>query len=234
MTGARSGAGEGTGGGPEPAGPRILVIDNYDSFVYNLIHYLAALGARCTVRRNDAPDVASLDRTDGVLVSPGPGTPQQAGASMAVIRACAARGLPVLGVCLGHQAIGAVYGGVVERAPALLHGSTSRVFHQGAGVLAGLPSPFSAARYHSLAVAEPTLPPAVEVTGRTADGEVMALRHRDLPIEGVQFHPEAVLTEHGHLLLANWLATCGDPTARERAADLDAPYAALRSAAFTG
>ena len=140
------------------AGARVLVIDNYDSFVYNLIHYLTALGAHCVVRRNDAPDVADLDRVDGVLVSPGPGTPQRAGASMAVVRACARRGLPVLGVCLGHQAIGAVYGGVVQRAPALLHGSTSNVHHDGAGVLAGLPSPFAAARYHSLAVAEPSLP----------------------------------------------------------------------------
>ncbi len=213
---------------------RILVVDNYDSFVYNLFHYLTELGAHCVVRRNDAPGVAELDGLDGVLVSPGPGTPQQAGASMAVVRACAGRGLPLLGVCLGHQAIGAVWGGVVRRAPALLHGSTSQVYHQGAGVLAGLPSPFAATRYHSLAVAEPTLPPEIEVTGRTAAGEVMALRHRTLPIEGVQFHPEAVLTEHGHLLLANWLAGCGDPTAREHAAALDAPYAALRSAAFTG
>ncbi len=219
-----------------PAGPRILVIDNYDSFVYNLIHYLAALGARCTVRRSDAPDLAgpaALAGVDGVLVSPGPGTPQRAGASMAVVRACADRRLPLLGVCLGHQAIGAAYGGVVTRALALLHGSTSQVYHQGVGVLAGLPSPFAAARYHSLAVAEGTLPPAVEVTARTADGEVMALRHHDLPIEGVQFHPEAVLTEHGHLLLANWLAACGDPTARARAPALDAPYAALRATAFT-
>ena len=216
------------------AGARVLVIDNYDSFVYNLIHYLTELGAYCLVRRNDAADATELDGLDGVLVSPGPGTPQRAGASMAVVRACAGRGLPLLGVCLGHQAIGAVFGGVVRRAPALLHGSTSNVHHDGAGVLAGLPSPFAAARYHSLAVAEPTLPPAVEVTGRTESGEVMALRHRDLPIEGVQFHPEAVLTEHGHLLLANWLAACGHPAARERAADLDAPYAALRQAAFTG
>jgi para-aminobenzoate synthetase component 2 len=213
---------------------RVLVIDNYDSFVYNLIHYLTELGAQCVVRRNDAADVAVLDGMDGVLVSPGPGTPQRAGASMAVVRACAGRGVPLLGVCLGHQAIAAVYGGVVRRAPALLHGSTSSVYHHGAGVLAGLPSPFAAVRYHSLAVAEQTLPPAVEVTGRTAAGEVMALRHRELPIEGVQFHPEAVLSEHGHLLLANWLAGCGDPAAPERAADLDAPYAALRSAAFTG
>jgi para-aminobenzoate synthetase component 2 len=212
----------------------IAVVDNYDSFVHNICHYLAELGAHCVVRRNDAPDVADLDGLAGVLVSPGPGTPQRAGASMAVVRACAERRLPLLGVCLGHQAIAAAYGATVSRGPALLHGSTSAVHHRGVGVLAGLPSPFAATRYHSLAVAEPTLPPEIEVTGRTADGEVMALRHRALPIEGVQFHPEAVLTEHGHLLLANWLATCGDESARGRATALDAPYAALRSAAFTG
>jgi para-aminobenzoate synthetase component 2 len=215
------------------AGPRILVIDNYDSFVYNLVHYLAELGARCEVRRSDARDAAEPAGFAGVLVSPGPGTPQQAGASIEMIRASARRRLPVLGVCLGHQAIAVAYGGAVQRAPALLHGSTCAVHHGGAGVLAGLPSPFAAARYHSLAVVESTLPPQLQVTARTAGGEVMALRHRTLPLEGVQFHPEAVLSEHGHLLLANWLASCGDPSARDRAAALDAPYAALRAAAFT-
>jgi para-aminobenzoate synthetase component 2 len=188
---------------------RVLVIDNYDSFVYNLVQYLAQLGAEPTVRRNDEVDLDELDDVDGVLLSPGPGTPERAGVSIDAVRACADRGLPLLGVCLGHQAIGVAYGGVVKRAPELLHGKTSLVHHGGAGVLAGLPDPFVATRYHSLSIRPDTVPAALEVTGRTEGGVIMAVRHRELPIEGVQFHPESVLTEGGHRLLATWMATTG-------------------------
>ena len=199
---------------------RVLVVDNYDSFVYNLVQYLAQLGSDTTVRRNDEVDLDELDDVDGVLISPGPGTPERAGASIEVIRAAAQRTLPLLGVCLGHQAIGVAWGGVVERAPELLHGKTSLVHHDGAGVLAGLPDPFVATRYHSLSIVPQTLPAELEVTGRTPSGIVMALRHRELPIEGVQFHPESVLTEGGHRMLATWLTGCGlapDPAAVEAA-----------------
>ena len=190
---------------------RVLVVDNYDSFVYNLVQYLAQLGAEVTVRRNDEVDFDELDAVDGVLVSPGPGTPERAGSSIDVIRRSAERTLPVLGVCLGHQAIGVAWGGVVDRAPELLHGKTSLVHHEGASVLAGLPSPFVATRYHSLSIRPETLPAELEVTGRTEGGVIMAVRHRELPIEGVQFHPESVLTEGGHRLLANWMAAAGHP-----------------------
>jgi para-aminobenzoate synthetase component II len=207
---------------PHPGGrpaPRVLVVDNYDSFVYNLVQYLAQLGAECVVRRNDAvrPDELPDLAVDGVLVSPGPGTPERAGVSVDMVRECARRRVPLLGVCLGHQALAVAFGGTVRRAPELLHGKTSEVHHDGAGVLAGLPDPFTATRYHSLAVDPDTLPPEIEVTGRTASGVVMAMRHRDLPLEGVQFHPESVLTEGGHLLLANWLGQCGDSGAVSRA-----------------
>jgi para-aminobenzoate synthetase component II len=213
---------------------RILVVDNYDSFVYNLVQYLAQLGADSVVRRNDAVSPGELDDlgVDGVLISPGPGVPEQAGVSVAMVPACAERGLPLLGVCLGHQAIGVAFGGTVCRAPELLHGKTSEVQHTGAGVLAGLTDPFIATRYHSLAVLESTLPDEIEVTARTASGVVMALRHRTLPVEGVQFHPESVLTQGGHLLLANWLAGCGDPSAQGRAPVLAAEVETLRQAAF--
>src|SRR5215217_5392708 len=190
---------------------RVLVVDNYDSFVYNLVQYLAQLGADTTVRRNDEVDLDELDEVDGVLVSPGPGTPERAGASIEVVRAAARRTLPLLGVCLGHQAIGVAWGGVVERAPELLHGKTSLVHHDGVGVLQGLPSPFTATRYHSLAVRADTIPDELQVTGRTDSGVVMAMRHRELPVHGVQFHPESVLTDSGHRLLANWMAGCGHP-----------------------
>ena len=197
----------------------VLVVDNYDSFVFNLVQYLGQLGAECTVRRNDEVGPAEAGTFDGVLLSPGPGTPERAGACIDIVRACAGS-VPVLGVCLGHQAIAAAYGGIVEQAPELLHGKTSAVLHDGQGVLAGLPSPFTATRYHSLSVRPESVPDELEVTGRTEGGVVMALRHRDVPLEGVQFHPESVLTEGGHRLLANWLVTCGDPDAVGRSAGL--------------
>ena len=187
-------------------GRRILVIDNYDSFVFNLVQYLGELGAQTVVWRNDAgtvDDVRGL-RPDGVVISPGPGHPRDARLSVDVVRELGPT-LPVLGVCLGHQVIGHVYGGRVGAAPELVHGKTSQVLHQGAGVLAGLPAPFAATRYHSLVVEREGLPPALEVTGETAGGLVMALRHRHHPVEGVQFHPESILTDAGHQLLGNWL-----------------------------
>ena len=190
---------------------RVLVVDNYDSFVYNLVQYLAQLGADTVVRRNDEVDLDEIGDVDGVLVSPGPGTPERAGASIEVIRRSAADGVPLLGVCLGHQAVAVAWGGVVERAPELLHGKTSLVHHGGAGVLAGLPRPFVATRYHSLTVRPDSLPTALEVTGHTESGIVMGLRHRELPVEGVQFHPESVLTEGGHRMLANWMGAAGHP-----------------------
>ena len=213
---------------------RVLVIDNYDSFVYNLVQYLGQLDAEVVVRRNDEVDVnefADLD-VQGVLISPGPGTPYDAGVSMAAVTACATQGLPVFGVCLGHQAIGAVFGASVSRAPELMHGKTSEVHHHGQGVLAGLPSPFTATRYHSLAVEESTLPAQIEVTGRTSSGIVMALRHRALPIEGVQFHPESVLTQGGHRMLANWLRACGHDVDEARVTSLGEGVEALRAQAF--
>jgi para-aminobenzoate synthetase component II len=203
---------------------RILVVDNYDSFVFNLVQYLGQLGAQCVVLRNDQLTPADALDFDGVLLSPGPGTPEDAGVCVALIRAVAGQA-PIFGVCLGHQAIAAAYGGVVSRAPELLHGKTSEVHHSGAGVLAGLPDPFTATRYHSLAVDEATLPAFIEVTGRTSSGIVMAMRHRELEVEGVQFHPESVLTEGGHRMLANWLARCGDADAPTRALAITAPLA---------
>ncbi len=200
--------------------PRILVVDNYDSFVYTIVGYLTQLGARCTVVRNDAVGPEAADDADGVLLSPGPGTPAQAGVSPAVVRRAAQTGTPLLGVCLGHQALGEVYGATVTHAAELLHGKTSEVEHDGSGVLSGLPSPFTATRYHSLAVLEETVPDELEVTARTAGGVVMGLRHRELPLHGVQFHPESVLTQGGHRLLANWLQLCGDDGAVERSAGL--------------
>jgi para-aminobenzoate synthetase component 2 len=201
-------------------GATLLVVDNYDSFVFTIVGYLTELGATCEVVRNDAVTPAEAARFDGVLLSPGPGTPEEAGVCFDMVRACADRSQPMLGVCLGHQALGVAFGAVVGRAPELLHGKTSVVEHDGAGVLAGLPQPFTATRYHSLAVEPETVPDDLEVTGRTASGIVMALRHRALPLQGVQFHPESVLTEGGHRLLANWLADCGDPDAVERSVGL--------------
>ena len=188
---------------------RILVVDNYDSFVFTIVGYLQQLGADCEVLRNDAVSPADGADFDGVLVSPGPGTPQGAGVSLAMIAACAERSQPMLGVCLGHQALGVVFGATVDRAPELLHGKTSMVHHDGTGVLRGLPSPFSATRYHSLTIDPATVSEELITTAHTDSGVIMAVRHRNLPLEGVQFHPESVLTQGGHRLLANWLQTCG-------------------------
>ena len=215
---------------------RVLVLDNYDSFVYNLVQYLGQLGAEVVVRRNDALDLGELDDlgVDGVLISPGPGIPQAAGVSMELVSACASRSLPLFGVCLGHQAIGAVFGASVLRAPELLHGKTSDVHHDGTGVLAGLPTPFVATRYHSLAVSEAELAPEIVVTGRTRSGVVMALRHESLPIDGVQFHPESVLTQGGHRMVANWLQRCGASVDDAVVDELAAGVETLRTAAFAG
>jgi para-aminobenzoate synthetase component 2 len=199
---------------------RILVIDNYDSVVFNLVQYLAQLGAQCTVVRNDEVTADEASHFDGVLISPGPGTPDKAGVSIEMINYCAQNSIPLFGVCLGHQAIGEAFGATVSRAPELLHGKTSQVFHSATGVLENLPSPFTATRYHSLAVEKDTVPEVLEVTGSTESGVVMSMRHRELPIEGVQFHPESVLTEHGHQMLANWLVRCGDLDAPKRAVGL--------------
>lgn len=195
---------------------QVLVVDNYDSFVFNLVQYLGQLGVHAQVWRNDDARLATEDAIaqvaadfDGVLLSPGPGTPERAGASIALVKACAAAGTPLLGVCLGHQAIGVAFGGTVDRAPELLHGKTSVVHHNDSGVLKGLPDPFTATRYHSLTILPETLPAALEVVGQTDNGIIMAVRHAELPIHGVQFHPESILTQGGHRMLANWLGFCG-------------------------
>jgi anthranilate synthase/aminodeoxychorismate synthase-like glutamine amidotransferase len=192
--------------------PRVLVVDNYDSFVYNLVQYLGELGADPLVHRCDElslDEIASLD-PDAVLISPGPGRPEDAGLSNAVIEHFAGT-RPVLGVCLGHQCIGQVYGGDVVRAPEIMHGKTSLIHHDGTGVFAGLPSPFEATRYHSLVVDRASVPAELAVTAWTQDGVVMGLRHRELAVEGVQFHPESILTAGGHDLLRNFLARSGSP-----------------------
>src|ERR1700743_2372294 len=196
---------------------QILVVDNYDSFVFNLVQYLGQLGVEAQVWRNDddrlsdpANDHAALAaQFDGVLLSPGPGTPERAGASISLVRACAVARTPLLGVCLGHQAIGVAFGATVDRAPELLHGKTNSVFHTNVGVLQGLPDPFTATRYHSLTILPESLPAVLEVTARTQSGVIMAVRHTELPIHGVQFHPESILTEGGHRMLANWITDCG-------------------------
>jgi len=189
-----------------------LVVDNYDSFVFNLVQYLAQLGAEVTVKRNDEVTPAEALGYDGVLLSPGPGTPEDAGVCIDIVRECGGK-VPIFGVCLGHQAIAAAFGATVDRAPELLHGKVSLVHHRDIGVMAGLPEPFTATRYHSLAVDPSTMPDVLEVTGETDSGVIMGIRHRTMAIEGVQFHPESVLTEGGHRMLANWLAECGDTAA---------------------
>jgi para-aminobenzoate synthetase component 2 len=199
---------------------KILVVDNYDSFVFNLVQYLQQLGAECTVVRNDAVAAEEASKYDGVLISPGPGTPEKAGISVEMIKYCAQHSIPLFGVCLGHQAIGVAFGATVSRAPELLHGKTSLVYHQQEGVLADIPSPFTATRYHSLCVEKDSVPSTLHITGTTDSGLVMSMEHTSLPIQGVQFHPESVLTEHGHQMLANWLVMCGDKSAREKAVGL--------------
>lgn len=201
---------------------RILVVDNHDSFVHTLVGYLDELGADTALIESDAvedPD-DSLRGYRGVVVSPGPGAPADAGASVAVVRAAAARGIPLLGVCLGHQAIAEAFGGRVDHAPELMHGMTSLVHHEGGGLYEGLPDPFVATRYHSLAVVPDSVPVQLRVTSRTDSGVIMGLSHRSAPIDGVQFHPEAVLTEGGYRLLGNWLARAGVPDAAARGSRL--------------
>jgi anthranilate synthase component 2 len=189
----------------------ILVIDNYDSFTWNLVHYFQELGAEVEVVRNDAIGVgqAMSSGAEAFLISPGPCTPNEAGVSLDLVAACAAAGRPLLGVCLGHQAIGQHFGGKVVRAAELMHGKTSLVTHDGTGLFAGLPSPFTATRYHSLIVPEDGLPDEIVVNARAPDGTVMGFRHRSLPIHGVQFHPESIATEHGHAMLANFMVAAG-------------------------
>ncbi len=202
-----------------PVTPMILVIDNYDSFTYNLVHYLAELGAEVDVRRNDALTVseALALKPQAILLSPGPCTPNEAGICLDLI-AAAPENMPILGVCLGHQSIGQAFGGHVIRAKTLMHGKTSQITHKGEGLFKGVPSPFTAARYHSLAVQLESLPDVLEPTAWTEDGEIMGLRHRTRPIFGVQFHPESYATEHGHKLLANFLELADIPVARRDAA----------------
>ncbi|MBU6330100.1 MAG: aminodeoxychorismate/anthranilate synthase component II [Acidobacteria bacterium] len=189
--------------------PRILVLDNYDSFVFNLVQYLGELGAEPLVHRCDSLTLEQIDALspDGVLISPGPGRPEDAGLSNEVIRHFAGR-IPVFGVCLGHQCIGQIYGGDVVRAPEIMHGKTSLIEHTGVGVFAGLPNPFEATRYHSLVVARDSVPEVLEITAQTSDGLVMGLRHREFDVEGVQFHPESILTAGGHQLVGNFLDRC--------------------------
>ena len=202
---------------------KILVVDNYDSFVFNLVQYLAQLGAQCTVLRNDEVTVGDARNYDGVLISPGPGIPEAAGVSIELVKFCAQEKIPLLGVCLGHQAIGVAFGGVVSRAPELLHGKTSQVHHSDKSVLHGLREGFTATRYHSLAIERDSIDSQdsqLEITGWTDSGVVMAVYHKSLPIHGVQFHPESVLTEGGHHLLANWLQICGDNDALKKSEGL--------------
>jgi anthranilate synthase component 2 len=204
----RPGEGSSAAGGPSR---RVFVLDNYDSFTWNLVHYLRELGAAVRVVRNDALTAteALASGADAFLISPGPGTPTEAGISLDLVAACAGARRPLLGICLGHQAIGMHFGGGIERTRRPVHGKTSPVEHDGSGVFAGLPSPFTAARYHSLALAEASLPDCLAVNARTEDSPVMGLRHRALPIHGVQFHPESIASEHGHALLANFLRLAG-------------------------
>ena len=202
----------------------VLVVDNYDSFVYTLNGYLLQLGAETTVVRNDAFDAADasayISDYDAVLLSPGPGNPASAGVSIPVVTAALASGVPLLGVCLGHQAIAEALGGVVTHADELMHGKTSLIDHDGSAFYEGVPQPFTATRYHSLAIVDSTMPDALEVTSKTTGGVIMGVRHRDAPIYGVQFHPESVLTEGGYRMLGNWLAVAGLPSAAETAKGL--------------
>ena len=217
---------------------RILVVDNYDSFVYTLNGYLLQLGAETDVLRNDAfPEEEAAERIadyDAVLLSPGPGTPASAGLSIPIVHAALAAGSPLLGVCLGHQAIAEALGATVTHADELMHGKTSLIRHDDSAFYEGVPQPFRATRYHSLAVVDSTVPASLEVTARTEGGVIMGLRHREAPVFGVQFHPESVLTEGGHLMLATWLARCGDGVATSRAPALAAAVETRRLAALPG
>jgi para-aminobenzoate synthetase component 2 len=203
---------------------KILVVDNYDRFVYTLVGYLQELGAETTVVRNDdvtlAESIDMADARDGVLISPGPGTPAEAGVCIDLIKWCGSHSKPMFGVCLGHQALAEAYGATVTHAPELMHGKTSLVEHEGASVFAGLPSPVTATRYHSLAAVRETIPDVLEITAQTANGVIMGLQHRTAPLCGVQFHPESVLTEGGYQMLGNWLESLGMTGAAERAAKL--------------
>lgn len=188
----------------------ILLVDNYDSFTYNVYQVMSALGAKVEVRRNDELDLEDVEtlRPRGIVLSPGPGGPDDAGISCRLLSQY--NEVPVLGVCLGHQCVGAAFGGVVVRAPEIRHGKTSQVYHRGQGVFTGIPSPFEAVRYHSLAVDPRSLPTCLEITAQTADGVIMGIRHRERDVEGVQFHPESILTRHGPQLLRNYLVRCGE------------------------
>ncbi|ORB31290.1 aminodeoxychorismate/anthranilate synthase component II [Mycolicibacterium parafortuitum] len=219
---------------------QVLVVDNYDSFVFNLVQYLGQLGVEAQVWRNDDDRLSSdagiaraAAEFDGVLLSPGPGTPERAGATIPLVHACAAAGTPLLGVCLGHQAIGVAFGGTVDRAPELLHGKTSTVYHADAGVLKGLPDPFTATRYHSLTILPETVPDELEVIARTEGGVIMGVQHRELPVHGVQFHPESILTQGGHRMLANWLGYCGAAPAETLVRQLEDEVAGAVAAATT-
>ncbi len=191
---------------------RLLMIDNYDSFTYNLVQYLGELGAQVDVVRHDVEGIDALmaRAPDGLVISPGPGEPRDAGVSIEAVESFAAAGTPVLGVCLGHQAIGVAFGGRIVRARSIMHGKTSEIEHTGVGVFAGLPQAFEATRYHSLVIEEESCPDVLEVTARTSDGEIMGVRHRELAVEGVQFHPESILTEVGKQLLGNFLKRCDE------------------------
>ena len=218
----------------------ILLIDNYDSFVYNLVQYIGQLGETCTVWRNDddrlvdstedqAAGRSVVQRFDGVLISPGPGTPSAAGQSIPLIKACIRHEVPMLGVCLGHQALAEALGGSVVRADELLHGKTSPVWHDGSGVMRGLPDPVTVTRYHSLTVDEASLPDELVVTGRSDSGMVMSMRHVSLPLHGVQFHPESIMTSCGHRIVANWMGCAGFPVNEERVRELENRHNAVLS-----
>ena len=185
--------------------PQVLVVDNFDSFVYNIVQYLEELGTKCTIQKNNEIEIAQLSEFDGVLISPGPGSPENAGLCVEIIQECARLNIPMLGVCLGLQTLAIAYGGEVSQAPELLHGRTSEIFHSGSQLFINVPSPFFATRYHSLAVSK--VPEDLQITAHTSDGVVMALEHRSLPLTSVQFHPEAILSQYGHQIFRNWLET---------------------------